>query len=80
MAGNSLWTPQGEVVLKEKDVIPLRPEEVRMLSWLHKWAHHQQVNIFCKRCEQPITGGNNDSPDAKTVSVQCQCRQWIFRR
>lgn len=80
MAGNSLWTPDGEVSMRERDVIELKPQEVRMLSWLHAWAHEQQVNIFCKRCEKPITGANNDDPAAKAVTVQCQCRQWIFRR
>lgn len=74
----SLWTMDGEVPLRERDVIPLTEREVRMLSWLHQWAADQQVNIFCKRCESPITGQNNDS--TKEVSVSCGCREWRFTR
>ena len=74
----TLLLPDGsEIPLREKDVIPLKPHEVRMLSWLHEWAHNQQVNIFCKRCSKPITGQNNDS--SPHVSVACQCRQWVFK-
>lgn len=76
----SLWTMDGEVPLRERDVIPLTEREVRMLSWLHQWAADQQVNIFCKRCERPITGANNDDPNIRSVSVACQCRTWVFQR
>lgn len=62
----------------EKSVRMLNPKEVRMLADLHEWAHHEQVNIFCKRCERPITGHNNDSPGQKFVSVSCQCREWRY--
>lgn len=58
----------------------LNPQEVKMLSWLHEWAAKEQINIFCKGCEQPITGQNNDAPDIKHVSVFCQCREWRFSR
>lgn len=63
---------------EEKDIIALNPRDVGMLSWLHEWAHNQQVNIFCKRCEQPIRGQNNDTPGQRYVSVTCQCREWRF--
>jgi hypothetical protein len=70
--------PDGSLAGVEKDVIPLREQEVRMLAWLHEWAHHQQVNVFCKKCEKAITGQNNDS--SPYVSVSCQCREWRFSR
>lgn len=72
----TLWTPDGDVPLREKDVIPLSPQEVRMLSLLHEFAHTHQINIFCKRCSTPITGQNNDS--SPYVSVNCQCREWRY--
>lgn len=75
---NSLWTPNGEVRTTERAVRMLNPTEVRMLAWLHEWAAKEQVNIFCKRCEKPIAGFNNDSPDRKHASVACQCREWRF--
>lgn len=78
--GRGLWTPQGEVGLAEKNIIELLPQEVRMLADLHEFAHKHQINIFCKRCEQPVTGQNNDAPGQTHVSVACQCREWRFKR
>lgn len=76
--GNSLWTPDGMVSTREKQVKILNSNQVKMLSWLHEWAHEEGINIFCKSCEKPIAGQNNDSPDRKYVSVSCQCREWRF--
>lgn len=73
----SLYVPgQGEVSLEQKDVVPINRNEVVMLSWLHEFAHKHQVNIFCKRCEQPISGQNNDS--TAKLSVACQCREFVY--
>lgn len=75
----SLYIPgQGEVSLEQKDVITLNLRELNVLAWLHEWAVKNEVNIFCKRCEQPIRGQNNDGPDSSRPSVSCQCRQWIY--
>lgn len=79
MAGR-LYTASGQAISLEKNIIELTVPEVRMLSALHEWAFNQQVNIFCKRCEQPITGQNNDAPGQTHVSVSCGCREWRFRR
>lgn len=62
----------------EKDVIALRESEVRMLSWLHEFAHHNQLSVVCKRCDSAITGQNNDTPGTRSVSVACQCREWRY--
>lgn len=71
----SLWTPGGERPIAEKQVIKIvDPMILRMLSWLHKWANDQDINIFCKKCEKPIYGQNNDS--SAIVAVSCQCREW----
>lgn len=75
-----LYVPGQGMVNFEKDITELTVQEVRMLSWLHEWAYKHQVNIFCKRCEQAITGQNNDSPDTKHVEVACGCRTWRFAR
>lgn len=75
----SLYIPgQGEVSLEPKESIPVSRKEIEMLSWLHQFAFQQQINIFCKRCEKPITGQNNDS--SPVLRVACQCREWIFSR
>lgn len=73
-----LWTPTGDIPVAEKDVIKiLNPRDVQMLAWLHEWAFNQQINIFCKKCEQPIRGQNNDG-QTKRLSVACACREWVW--
>lgn len=73
----SLYIPgEGEHLLEEKDVVHISRRDLVMLSWLHEWAANQQINIFCKRCERPISGANNDS--TKHPSVSCQCREWRY--
>lgn len=74
----SLYTPEGEVSLQEKDVIPINRRTLQVLAWLHEWAFNQQINIFCKRCEQPIRGQNNDANPQDTPAVACQCREWRY--
>lgn len=75
-ANRSLWTPTGEVLTAEKDVVPVTRNEIILLSHLHEFAAKHQINIFCKRCEKLITGQNND--DSKRLSVACQCREFRF--
>ncbi len=78
MAGR-LWTPDGEVATREKDIIDLTRRDVMGLSWLHQFAEAQQINIFCKRCAQSIAGQNNDTPGQSHVGVRCGCREWRFK-
>lgn len=73
-----LWTPTGEVSTREKDVLPLTRDEIITLSKMHEIAHKFQMNIFCKRCEKPFSGQNNDS--SPFLSVSCQCRELRFTR
>lgn len=75
----TLYIPgEGEHSLEEKDVIRVTRKEIEMLSWLHLFSATHQINIFCKRCERPITGANNDSTTSLVVS--CQCREWRYDR
>lgn len=79
MAGAALYLPgQGRVNL-EKDIIEVNRQDLQGLSWLHEFADKHQINIFCKRCEQPISGQNNDTPGQSHVSVNCGCREWRFK-
>lgn len=75
-----MWTPDGEVPLQEKDVIQINQKELILLGHLHEFAQKYQISIVCKRCDGSITGNNNDSPDNRTPSVSCQCREWRFIR
>lgn len=75
---NSLYIPgQGEVSLSEKDVIPINHKELVMLSWLHEFAAKHQINIFCKNCEQPVRGNNQEGQQVRP-SVSCQCREFRY--
>lgn len=80
MAGPRILIPGTGMVTLNKDTIEMSIQEVRVMAALHEFAHKHHVNIFCKLCEQPITGQNNDTPDTKIVSVSCTCREWVFRR
>lgn len=73
---SKLWTPTGFVETAEKDVVPVDRQEIILLSHLQEFAYKHQINIFCKRCEQPIRGQNNDS--SKTLAVACQCREFRY--
>lgn len=76
---SSLWTPDGPVDLQEKDVIPVMiPMERVTLVRMHEIAHKYGLSIVCKRCDQAVTGQNNDS--SPTHSIACRCREWRFVR
>lgn len=74
MATSSLWTPDGEVSIRERDVTPVTREEIILLSKLHEFAVKHDIVIFCKRCEKNISGQNNAT--TRTLSVACQCREF----
>ena len=76
----SIWTPDGEISTEQKGVVEVTRQDIIMLSQLQEFAYNHQINIFCKRCEKPIRGQNNDNPDIKTLSVSCQCREFRYIR
>lgn len=76
MPASSLWTPGGEVPLKQKGIIQINRQELQLLSLLHEFAVKHQVNIFCKKCEKAITGQNTGQE--LHPSVACQCREWRY--
>lgn len=78
--GRHLITPDGPVYLDEKDVKPLNPQQLHMLSFLHEWAYENQLTIVCKRCNSAVVGRNNDAEikAGKPASVACQCTEWRY--
>lgn len=74
-----LWTPQGMHETAERDVVAVNRKEIIMLSELHEFAFKHQLNVFCKQCEQPVRGQNNDNPGSH-LSVECQCREFRYTR
>lgn len=72
----TMWTPQGEVPLREKGVETLSREEIIVLSKMHEIAHHRQLSIVCMRCNVSMTGKNNDT--SKVLAIGCQCRELRF--
>jgi hypothetical protein len=76
---NSLWTPEGEKVLREKDVVIVQNPLVReTFIRMHEVAFHEEISMVCKRCDSAITGKNND--DTRVLAVACKCREWRFVR
>lgn len=80
MPGRGLWTPQGEVSLREKNVEFLSHSQLVALSFMHEWAHKFQLTIICKRCDSAVTGRNSDGDlqAGKHASVACQCTEWRY--
>lgn len=72
----ALWTPDGEVPLREKDVIPITRMELITLSRLHEFAQKHGISVVCQRCDKSITGKN--SGHENNPGVACQCREWRF--
>jgi hypothetical protein len=76
---NSLWTPEGEQALHEKNVVAVPPgREMNQWADLHFLADKYNLSIVCRSCNHGITGQNNDS--SKILAVACQCREWRFVR
>lgn len=73
---NQLWTPDGEVPLREKDVTPVTRQEIITLSHFHEFAQRHNITVVCKRCDTAITGANNGN--SRLLSVSCKCREWRF--
>lgn len=71
-----LWTPDGMVGTAPKDTILINQKELILLGHLHEFAHKHGITIYCKSCEQPISGQNNDT--TQRPSVACQCREWVY--
>lgn len=78
MAGSatSLWTPGGEVAIARGQVPVTRPEIIT-LSRFHEFAAKHELSLVCKRCDHAVTGQNTGN-DA-TLSVSCNCREFIYR-
>lgn len=75
--GKSLWTPDGPVDLREKDVIPVsNPRERMLFVGFHEISFRHHFTVVCQRCDSAIVGQNNDS--GKVWSVACRCREWRF--
>lgn len=75
----SLWTPDGPVDLREKDVTIISDPRERMLFiGFHEVAFRHTISVVCPRCDSAITGQNNDS--GQVWAVACRCREWRFVR
>ena len=77
MPAKSLWTPNGHIPLQEKDVYPLTREEIAVLSKLQDLAYKFKWAIVCQKCDQSITGKNQDGQPV--LSVACGCSEYRYR-
>jgi hypothetical protein len=74
--GPSLWTPEGNVPLLGKDVVPISRAEIINLSKLHEFAQQHGLSLVCKRCDKAITGANANLQTG--AAVACQCREFRY--
>lgn len=72
----SLWTPDGEVSVKEKDVIRITRDELGMLAMLDRFSRKHGLMIICPHCDKSLLGKNNGQE--RTPSVACGCREFRF--
>lgn len=75
-APKTMWTPEGEVPLAEKDVIPITRNDIILLSKLHEFAQQHDIAVVCRKCDRSIGGHNNDT--VQYLSVACQCREFRY--
>lgn len=79
---NVILGPRGDVLadLREKDVVVSRdPMERVTFGRLHTYAQRYGLRLVCQRCDNAITGQNNDNPDNRGVlTLSCRCREWRF--
>jgi hypothetical protein len=75
-AQKTLWTPDGNVPVREKDVVPITRNDLGMLAMLHRFAQTHGLIVVCERCDTSL-GGKNNGHEANP-SVACQCREFRF--
>lgn len=73
---SSLWTPEGEVNLLEKNVSHLTAQEGAALKAMHAVAQKYNIGLVCMRCDKAIQGANSGAESA--YAVACQCRELRF--
>lgn len=77
--GKSLWTPDGEKVLREKDVITVTDAMERVtFARMHEYAQRYGLALICQRCDTAIQGKN--SGHEAIPAVACACREFRFVR
>lgn len=77
----AIWTPEGMVSTEQRGVQPITRDEIVTLSKMQEVAHRVgDIVVLCRRCDSAFTGRNNDSPDIKTLSIECKCRQLLYTR
>lgn len=76
---HSLWTPEGERTITQKDVITVvNPMERVTFGRMHDVAQKYGIALVCQRCDGAIVGKNNGTEPIP--SVACRCREFRFVR
>lgn len=73
---SSLWTPEGEVTIGQKDVKMVSAAEGRVFREMHALAQRYRIGLVCMLCDKAIQGSNGGGES--TQSVTCQCREFRF--
>lgn len=69
----SLWTPDGEVSLRQKDVDTIAPQQMRQFQDFHALAQRLRITLVCSLCDTAIQGQNTTGGGSHAVA--CQCRE-----
>lgn len=77
-AAKTLWTPGGNISLREKGVVPITQSDIAVLARLHEFASKHGLSLVCQRCDTAVVGHNADTDDK--LAVACQCREFRFYR
>lgn len=72
----TLWTPGGNVPIREKDVVPITRDELGMLAMLDRFARNHGLIIVCPKCDGSLIGKNNGQETHP--SVACGCREFRY--
>lgn len=74
--GSSLWTPEGEVSLQERSVVPIPQGEIILFSKFHEMGQKYGFTVVCKSCDKSVTGANSNL--APGAAVACGCREFRY--
>lgn len=79
MGARSMWTPNGEIPLDEKGVIPIANRtELALFAGFGDLSAKYNFTVVCKECNSALIGQNNKSSTGE-LAVSCNCRTWIWK-
>ena len=71
----ALWTPDRDISLdgRKRTVVGIKPAEMKAFALMDRVARTYNIVLACEFCRRPFHGRN--SPDAREMAVECDCRE-----